>query len=269
MSDAPYQFFYADLVHREHLTPSMIRVTLGGDGVNRMATAGRDQRIKLFLPQPGQRAPVMPDTQESNWYDTWRALDPDVRGVMRSYTVRELRREPAELIIDFAIHGSLGPASRWVRTAEPGSRVGVLAPVEEENAGYDFRPPKDTDWILLTGDESALPAIAGILAALPPSQPTRVWLELRNTADRQELPTKADAEIVWLTGEGATADAIRGTELPHGTPYAWVAGESSTVRAVRRHLVGERGFDRRKVKFTGYWRKGASEDELLARDEDA
>jgi hypothetical protein len=40
------------------------------------------------------------------------------------------------------------------------------------------------------------------------------------------------------------------------------------VRGLRRHLVGTgpdgRGFDRRRVTFTGYWRRGASEEELLA-----
>ena len=59
-------------------------------------------------------------------------------------------------------------------------------------------------------------------------------------------------------------DAVRAARLPSVTPYAWVAGESSMVRAVRRHLVGERGIDRTRVTFTGYWRRGASEDTFRA-----
>ncbi|GGZ53774.1 siderophore-interacting protein [Streptomyces inusitatus] len=264
MSDAPYAFFRLHVLSTERLTPSMIRVTFGGDDLARAATAGLDQRVKLFLPHPGQDEPVMPDTDQDDWYAAWRALDPDIRGIMRTYTVRSLRRDPDEIVIDFATHGDLGPASRWVRGAVPGSVLGLLAPVGEENAGYDFRPPEDTDWILLTGDESALPAVANILEALPPATPVRVWIELNDPADRQTLPTRADADIVWLTGRGATPDAIRSSELPTGLPYAWIAGEAATVRAVRRQLVGERGFDRRRVKFTGYWRAGASEDDLMA-----
>ncbi|MGW6462017.1 siderophore-interacting protein [Streptomyces sp. NPDC055078] len=267
MSNAPYHYFSARVLRSERLTPAMIRVAFGGDDIARMATAGRDQRIKLFFPQPGETAPVTPDTAQDDWYAAWRALDPGVRGIMRTYTVRELRRDPHELIVDFAAHDGPGPASRWVRDAGPGARVGVLAPIGEENGGYDFRPPDDTDWVLLTGDESALPAVAGILETLPPSLPTRVWIELHDLADRQDLPTEADARITWLTGEGATTDAIRTAELPPGRPYAWIAGQSTTVKAVRRHLVGERGIDRRRVKFTGYWRKGASEDDLLARNQ--
>jgi NADPH-dependent ferric siderophore reductase len=59
-------------------------------------------------------------------------------------------------------------------------------------------------------------------------------------------------------------EAIRAAALPAGVPYAWIAGEAGAVRALRRHLVGERGFDRRAVTFTGYWRRGATEEDLLA-----
>ncbi len=60
-------------------------------------------------------------------------------------------------------------------------------------------------------------------------------------------------------------DAVRAAELPAAkAPYAWLAGEAGTIRAVRRHLVQERSIDRRAVRFTGYWRLGASEEQLLA-----
>lgn len=276
--DAPFQFFTLRVLRTTRPTPSFVRVTFGGDDVPSLASAGRDQRVKLFLPGPGQDAPVLPGPDDGHWWDAWRALDPDVRGAMRTYTVRELRREPQELDVDFAVHelqpgAAEGPATRWALQAAPGDRAGILAPIHEENDGYDFRPPQDTGWILLTGDESALPAVAGILESLPPGTPARVWLALHHAADRCELPTKADARVTWLVRDEsapATDDAIRAADdLPDGTPYAWIAGESATVKAVRRHLVGERGFDRRAVKFTGYWRRGTSEDELLRSGEDA
>ncbi|MBW5423188.1 siderophore-interacting protein [Streptomyces sp. BG9H] len=275
MTDSPYRYFDVEVLRTEHLTPAMIRVTFGGADLARMASGGRDQRVKIFLPHPGQDAPVMPDTttgDTADWYAAWCGLDPSVRGIMRTYTTRELRRDPDELVIDFAVHcprpsPADGPATSWARTARPGARIGVLAPVEEENSAYDFRPPQDTDWLLLTADESALPAVAGILETLPPALPTRVWIEVHDLADRQPLPTKADAEIHWLTREGATTDAIRAADLPEGTPYAWIAGESATVKAIRRHLVNDRAFDRKRVSFSGYWRKNTTTDELIDRGE--
>nr|WSX19806.1 siderophore-interacting protein [Streptomyces tubercidicus] len=275
---APFRFFDVHVIRTRRLSPSVVRVTFGGERLAELASGGRDQRFKLFLPQPHQDRPVFHDTGDG-WYTAWRAQDPAERAVMRSYTIREQRHEPREFDVDFALHGAGpgaappagGPASRWAAHARPGDRLTVLAPAVEDNGGVDFRPPSGTDWILITGDETALPAIAGILSWLSPGTQAKVWIEIAHEDDRQQLPSFADADITWLVWDGATAagsepvlDALRAAELPEGTPYAWIAGESGTVKAVRRHLVRERGFDRRAVKFTGYWRRGASEEELLA-----
>jgi NADPH-dependent ferric siderophore reductase len=40
--------------------------------------------------------------------------------------------------------------------------------------------------------------------------------------------------------------------------YAWIAGESGVVKALRRHLVSEIGLDRAQVAFMGYWRLGVA-----------
>ncbi|MFD8549233.1 siderophore-interacting protein [Streptomyces sp. NPDC059649] len=275
---APFRFFDVHVVRSRRLGPSMVRITFGGERLDELASGGRDQRFKLFLPQPHQDRPVFDDLGDG-WYTAWRAQDPAERAVMRSYTIREQRPDSGEFDVDFALHGAEpgasvakgGPASRWAAAARPGDRLTVLAPAVEDNGGVDFRPPAGTDWILITGDETALPAIAGILSWLSPGTQAKVFLEIGHEDDRQPLPTFADADVTWLVRDAAGAahhepvlDALRTAELPAGTPYAWVAGESGTVKAVRRHLVRERGFDRRAVKFTGYWRRGSSEEELLA-----
>ena len=41
--------------------------------------------------------------------------------------------------------------------------------------------------------------------------------------------------------------------------YAWLAGEAGVIRTLRRHLVAERGLDRRAVAFMGYWRLGRAD----------
>lgn len=290
----PFEFFDVRVLRTRLVSPSMMRVTFGGDRLAECSCGGRDQRIKLFLPQPGQDAPLVPTDAGEEWFTRWREMDPTVRGVMRTYTVREQRRGPEELDIDFALHGApdgepgtagaaghpaaSGPASSWAAHARPGDRATLLAPVAEDNAAVDFRPPAGTDWVLLSGDETALPAIAGILEWLPVGMPARVWLEVEHADDIQTLPTAADAEIHWLVRDALLAaearegrpasrtdlapDAVRRTAFPAGTPYAWVAGEAATVRALRRHLVKERGIDRRAVTFTGYWRRGVTEEQL-------
>ncbi|WP_016905159.1 siderophore-interacting protein [Streptomyces xiaopingdaonensis] len=274
----PFEFFELEVVRKQRIGASMVRLTFGGAQLGRLVSGGKDQRFKLFLPHPGQRAPVVP-TASDNWFTDWRAMDPNVRALMRTYTVRALRRTPQhpadELDVDFALHEGPapggGPASQWAHNASLGDPVTLLAPVVEDNGGVDFRPPSATDWVLLSGDETALPAIASILESLPAGTPARVFLEVPHPEDRQPLLTSADAEITWLVRDGeerhrteAAVAAVREASLPSGTPYAWIAGEAGTVKALRRHLVRERGVDRRAVKFTGYWRLGTSEEQLLA-----
>ncbi|MGP3967561.1 siderophore-interacting protein [Streptomyces sp. 6N223] len=273
MTAAPWEFFDLNVLRTARITPTFVRVTLGGPSLARFASGGRDQRFKLFLPRPGAREISVPRGEGAeNWWPAWQRMDPDERAVMRTYTVRERRRDPGELDIDFALHGDTGPASRWAATAHPGDPVTVLGPVEEDNPGVDFRPPADATAILLAADATALPAVAGILAWLPPGTPAKVWIEVPHAADRQELPTKAGAEITWLCldemdGRPAAplADAVRATAPPGDTDtvYAWLAGEAGTVKTLRRHLVDARGIDRRRIAFCGYWRRGTTEDDLI------
>ncbi|MGH1564644.1 siderophore-interacting protein [Mumia sp. DW29H23] len=64
-----------------------------------------------------------------------------------------------------------------------------------------------------------------------------------------------DEELLW---EVALDD--QGVPLPPtGDLYAWLAGEASVIKTLRRFLVTESGVDRRSVAFMGYWRAGRPE----------
>ena len=268
-----YRFFDFEVARTRRVSPSVQRVTFRGvrpEGLAEFASGGRDQRFKLFFPQPGEEVAHVPVEAGEAWYAAWRGMDPRRRALMRTYTVREQRRELGELDVDFAVHAGPGPAAAWALRCLAGDRITALGPSEADNAGIDFRPPPETDWILLAGDESALPALAGILEWISPATVVRAWIEIGHGDDLQALNTWSDAEITWLVrGRGhSLTRAVREARLPAGTPYAWIGGEASEVRELRRHLVGTgsdgRGFDRRRVTFTGYWRRGACEEELLA-----
>lgn len=267
-AEPTYRFFDVQVLRTERLSRSLLRVVFGagagGPGPGGVVSGGRDQRLKLFLPHAGQDAPVLPDVLDDSWYARWRTLDPAVRGIMRTYTVRDVRSDPDELDIDFALHGDLGPASRWAAAAAPGDRVTLLAPVVTDNGGVDFRPPEGTDWVLLCADETAVPAVAAILEWLPEGTPVKAWISVGGEEDRVGLPTKCEAEVSWLTRPTSLAEAVAASALPAGRGYAWLAGESSLVREVRRCLVGPRAFPRADVTFTGYWRADTTEDALLA-----
>ncbi|MFI7503551.1 siderophore-interacting protein [Streptomyces sp. NPDC049687] len=263
---APFRFFSLQVTRTRRLGASVVRVTFAGDDLRHFFSDGRDQSLSLFLPHPGQDAPAVPVELGDGWWQGWRELPDDVRAVMRSYTLRALRRDPDEIDIDFVLHTPAGPASSWASRACAGDRVVLLGPAVADNRAIRFRPPADCDLMLLWGDETALPAISSILESLPAGQRVRVWLEARDPGTAQDLITLADAEVTWL-GAGSSLDALRAAQLPPAVrPYVWIAGESGSVKALRRHFVQERGIDRRRVTFVGYWRQGLSEEQLREQE---
>jgi NADPH-dependent ferric siderophore reductase len=261
----PYSLFRAEVVSTERLSPAMLRVTFGGPDLAGCTSAGHDQRIKLFFPLAGQSEPVVPVGPD--WYAEFRAMPDGVRPPIRTFTISGLRPERHELDVDFVLHGDLGPASTWAGRAKPGDRVAILGPDvrHEPITGYEYRPNADTDWTLLAGDETALPAIAAILAAMPADRHALVFLEVGSSHEMRPLPCDGRVHVTWLsrggdhaTGGGLLREAIARTEFPEGRPYAWLAGESSAVVDLRRHLVRERGLDKKDVYFSGYWLLGGA-----------
>ncbi|MFC8242439.1 siderophore-interacting protein [Streptomyces chartreusis] len=274
---APFRFFSLQVVRTRRLGPSLVRITFAGEDLRHFFSDGRDQSLSLFLPHPGQSEPRVPVELGDGWWQGWRELPDDVRAVMRSYTLRALRRDPDEIDIDFVLHGigpgaatPAGPASRWAARTAAGDRVLLLGPAVADNRAIRFRPPQDTDLVVIWGDDTAVPAVSALLETLPSGTHARVWLEVHDTGDIQDLTTAADAEINWLVQKGArpegspmALDVIRDAQLPATErPYVWIAGESGCVKALRRHFVQERGVDRRRVTFVGYWRQGLSEEQL-------
>ncbi|MFB7465879.1 siderophore-interacting protein [Streptomyces sp. NPDC056224] len=278
-SDAPavahFRFFTLDVLRTRRLGHSFLRVTFGGESLADFRSGGFDQSLSLFLPTGDQEHTVLPSTDEDTWFAAWRAMPDGERPVMRSYTVREQRRTAGgvdEVDIDFVLHGDSSPASRWAGRAVTGRRIMAIGPAVAENKSVRFQPPAGSDAIWMYADETALPAAAAILDGLPAGTPVRAWLEVPHEDDRLPLDTLAEADITWIVRGSAGRErteqllsVLRAEDpRPAEAPYVWLAGESGTIRAVRRHFVQERSVDRRAVRFTGYWRLGASEEQLLA-----
>ena len=64
-----------------------------------------------------------------------------------------------------------------------------------------------------------------------------------------------DAGLLWE----APRNDIDGPARDRTRLYAWLAGEAGVIKTLRRHLVSERGIDRKSVAFMGYWRQGRAE----------
>ncbi|GAB2987269.1 siderophore-interacting protein [Amycolatopsis acidiphila] len=244
------------VLRTQRLTPHMIRIVAGGQGLAAFQpNEFTDAYVKVLFPAPGVRYPepfdmglIRAEYSREQW------------PVMRSYTVRHYDANAGELAIDFVHHGDQGVAGPWAREAKPGDELLLNGP------GGAYAPGEEADWHLLVGDESALPAIALTLEAMPAGVPVRVFVEVEDADEEQPLVTKGDAQIRWIhraAGEDLVA-AVRELDFPAGTVQAFVHGEAGFVRELRRHLLDERGVRKDLLSISGYWRRGATDEEWRA-----
>ncbi|WP_024875751.1 siderophore-interacting protein [Saccharomonospora piscinae] len=242
----------ARVVRTERLTPHMIRVVCGGPAVSDFRHNGfTDCYVKVLFPVPGVRYPEPFDldaVKESLPREQWPRL--------RSYTVRQHDPAAGELTLDVVVHGDVGLGGPWAAGARPGDEVLLRGP------GGSYAPRADVDHHLLAGDESALPAIAASLEALPAGARATVCLLVHDRAEHQALPTKGSVDLRWLhraEGDDLVAD-VRSLDLGEGTVQAFVHGEAGAVRDLRGHLLRERGLDRDLLSISGYWRRGRTDE---------
>lgn len=234
----------------ERLSPSLIRVTLGGAELEGFVSAGFDDHMKLFFPNPATGELVVPQGPPNTWGE--------LRPIARDYTPRRYDTAAQTLDVEFAVHEA-GPATQWALQAAPGQEIGVGGP------RGSFVIPTGFDAHLLVGDETALPAIARRLSELPPGVRAVVVAEVDGPAHEIALPTQSDLQLVWVHRNGAPAGepgpllaAVRALDWPQGDVYSWVAAETGVARALRAHLAGERGANPRWIKAAGYWRRGSA-----------
>jgi len=234
-----------------------------------------------------------------DWYDRWRALAAAERNVFRTYTVRRVDPVARELDVDFVTHHDAGPAGEWAERAAPGQRLIVVGPDERSPhsaSGLDWHPGSARR-VVLAGDETAAPAISAILEMLGADYDVDAFIEVPTSADILGIRHSESARVTWLPRDGrvhgallidalsvwadASADVLKRAAAPRrqqvadidvdlellwdspeasdGEFYAWIAGEAATVKTLRRMLVSERGVDRKRVAFMGYWRLGQAE----------
>lgn len=216
--------------------------------------AGPDEYVGLLMPQVGRDLPPIPPDAGTAVRSALRAIPEDVRPDLRWYTIRRLLPDTHEVDVDLVVHGDSGPGSAWALRVRPGEEVGM------QTASACYRVPGASGHHLIVGDETSAPAIAAILETVEDDVTAHVVLEV---PDRSYLP-----EVGLLEGRGALVvergtrpngeaalEATVALDLPE-LSFGWACGEKRLSSSLRRHLVRERGLDRRSVYFCAYWNEG-------------
>ena len=253
----PPNFQILDVIACRTLTPHMRRLTLAGDNVARFASLDA-LHLNLMIQHPEATEPQWPHVG-ANGVIAWD--DPELRPVMRKYTVRAVDLAAGTIDIDFVLHDDAGPGAHLADTVAVGDRVGVL--------GLGGGGLVAADWYLLAGDETALPAIARMLENLPAEARGKVFLEVEDAGEIQPLAAPPAVEVEWLLRNGRPAgsttllaDAVRATAFPANgeTVYVWAGCEFETFRAIRSHVRQERRLSTSEHLVVSYWRRGQCEE---------
>ena len=250
-----------EVLRREELTPHMVRLYIGGENFAKFnQNEFTDPYIKIFFVKPelGLEPPY-------NVQELRETLAPEDLPVTRTYTVREVNADEGWISVDFVVHGEAGLAAPWAAAAQPGERVVFSGP------GGGYAPDASADWYLLAGDESALPAIASSIEAMPADAVGVAIIEVGGEADEQEISLPEGIEIRWAhrgDAEAGTSDAlveaVRNLEWRDGRVQVFAHGEREAIKKLRDVFFKEHELERKQVSISGYWAYGRVEDEFQA-----
>ncbi|GAB94937.1 NADPH-dependent ferric siderophore reductase [Kineosphaera limosa] len=242
------------------LSQRMMRVRFTGPDLEDFPTVAPEDHVKLFFDKDAGGAVRMPQLQNGRWSPA--------EYTFRDYTVRAFEPQGPFLDIDFVLHGH-GVAGPWAARARPGDELGMLGP----RGAFLVRDV--CDWYVLASDETALPALARWVEGLRAGVPVTAVVEVQDAGDEIAIDTAADLDLRWLhrgdAEPGTTSlleQAVRGLELPDGDGFVWVAGESMSIKPLRRYLSRELRLDRDSWDVDGYWRRGAANHDHHAEDDD-
>ena len=173
--------------------------------------------------------------------------EPSGRRVKRRYTIRNPSPDTGEFDLDVLLHGA-GAGSEWGARIRPGDTVQFQGP----RGKLELRP---APWHVLCGDESALPAIVAIAAALPDHERATAVIEVQDADDELDVP----AQVRWVHRNGrppGTPDlvvpAAAQLDLPFPSARAYLMGETRSMVALRA-LFEERGVPHDAIFVKGYW----------------
>jgi NADPH-dependent ferric siderophore reductase len=104
------------------------------------------------------------------------------------------------------------------------------------------------------------------LESVPPGSPVVVRLVCDGPEHEIPLSSPGDLDVRWLHRTGGPGDAdllpeaVGALEFPAGRVHAFVHGEADEIRAIRRHLLLERGLNRQSMSCSPYWRRTMTDE---------
>lgn len=237
----PPNFHFTTVVSIDPVGASFIRVRVR----IRDLSSFQDDAIhfRVVLPPEGLdhvEWPYVAENGKTVWPKGEKALHRPV------YTARQVDHAAGEMDFDVFLHDG-GRATDWARSAAVGARVAVVGP------GGGGVP--DTRNILMYADETAFPAVARILDALPDNAQGQVTLLAEQGAGcSYPLTAPAGISVTWLSpADGKNLVELALVACKQFPDYfLWFACEKADVQKVRAAYKADGGAPS-KSYIAAYW----------------
>lgn len=230
----------------------MVRITLSSQELNGFHSAGPEDHIKVFFPNPETNELTAP----VNTADSIRRPEGGMI-ISRDFTPLTWRagKDATELDIDFLLHGDDGPASAWAARAEPGSQLAVAGPRGSRLV------PEGMSRLIVVADETALPSTSRWLELTPEDVSITALFDVADESieDYFEPAQAKRASFEWLyrrDGFGQLEEALRSLGPIDEQTFVFLAGEATTLIPLRRYLRRGLELPAEQISVSGYWKRG-------------
>lgn len=232
----------ATVVETVTIAPHLLRVRLTSPTLFDDAVVEPAAWLRFWIPDPAK-----PSTEHQ-----------------RAYTITEADVATGTFAVDVVLHEPVGPGARWARDVQPGAEICVMSLTGSQR----FRiPDQQPAGYLLIGDSASIPAINGIIAAVPAEVPIELYLELHDDNDRLiPLSEHPRLRLHWTPRRdtAALAEAIENQDWSDW--FAWATPEAGTLKHVRSRLRNSLGFTKSQMHAQAYWTAGRAMGTLRTPD---
>jgi len=235
----------APVVRRTQVTPNIVRITVGGPGLEGFHSYQADDHVRLVFPDPDGtlRLPVPNEGLTLDW--------PRPFPLSRKYTVRRYDADAQELDLDVVVHEG-GVGSAWASSVRVGDDVAIAGPPGAKAFAHNY------EHYVFAVDTTALPATARWLEESPADVSAHLVIETDDAADHAyPLASREGVSVTWLVREGTRsllAETVQALDLPDARTFLFAAGEADDIKPLRAWSRG-----RLDSLFTGYWKRGVAD----------
>lgn len=231
----------------EPLSPTVQRIVLAPADPARRPESQQlvGEYVRVVVPPSGAAQipePQWRETKHGAW-PVWAKPAPP----SRKYTIRQSWPESGAIEINVTLHEK-GPGTDWARSVLPGETTYVLGPRSGYRVSYDY------DFYLMACDETGLPGVARWLEQLPSTARGHVFVQAPSEESFQQLSAPPRMTVTWLRRDENLSKAVMALPRPEGEAFAWIAGESTAIRPLRRWMRETWELEKADGYSSGYWK---------------